>query len=495
VGLGTWEWDPKTDASTWDDQMYRLRGIEPAAVPPNAKGRREMVHPEDKDRVDRLLSEAVAQQKAAAYEFRVIWPDGSVHWLASRSTPIVGPDGGALHYIGVNWDITEGVNAETARREKFIAQRESEAKSQFLARMSHELRTPLNAVLGFAQLLHLDSDIHDTEQRSRIEHILSAGEHLLSLINEVLDLSSLESGQLKLDMQAVPLAELVNEALPLVTPLAQGFHVKVECDDIDGVVWADRIRLRQVLINLLSNAIKYNRPDGVARVGTQLHGGQVVLTVTDTGRGLTPEQRAHLFEPFNRLGIEREGIEGTGIGLAIVKTLVGRMGGSIEVCSEPGTGSSFSVKLQRADQPSPVTSEAPAPPAGAARVRTATLLYIEDNPINVMLMQELVASREGWTLVSEVNGARGVARAAELQPDIVLVDMQLPDFDGFEVLRQLVADPRTSRLPCMAVSANAMPDDVARALAAGFVEYWTKPINFAAFLKSLESRLSSQRQA
>jgi PAS domain S-box-containing protein len=495
VGLGTWEWDPKTDASTWDDQMYRLRGIEPAAVPPNAKGRREMVHPEDKDRVDRLLSEAVAQQKAAAYEFRVIWPDGSVHWLASRSTPIVGPDGGALHYIGVNWDITEGVNAETARREKFIAQRESEAKSQFLARMSHELRTPLNAVLGFAQLLHLDSDIHDTEQRSRIEHILSAGEHLLSLINEVLDLSSLESGQLKLDMQAVPLAELVNEALPLVTPLAQGFHVKVECDDIGGVVWADRIRLRQVLINLLSNAIKYNRPDGVARVGTQLHGGQVVLTVTDTGRGLTPEQRAHLFEPFNRLGIEREGIEGTGIGLAIVKTLVGRMGGSIEVCSEPGTGSSFSVKLQRADQPSPVTPEAPAPPAGAARVRTATLLYIEDNPINVMLMQELVASREGWTLVSEVNGARGVARAAELQPDIVLVDMQLPDFDGFEVLRQLVADPRTSRLPCMAVSANAMPDDVARALAAGFVEYWTKPINFAAFLKSLESRLSSQRQA
>jgi PAS domain S-box-containing protein len=493
VGLGTWEWDPKTDTSTWDDQMYRLRGIEPAAVPPNSKGRREMVHADDQERVDRLLAEAVAQQKSAAYEFRVVWPDGTVHWLASRSTPIVGPNGGALHYIGVNWDITEGVNAETARREKFIAQRESEAKSQFLARMSHELRTPLNAVLGFAQLLQLDSDINDTEQRSRIEHILSAGEHLLSLINDVLDLSSLESGQLKLDMQAVPLAELVNEALPLVTPLAKGFHVKVESGAIEGVVWADRIRLRQVLINLLSNAIKYNRPDGVARVGTELHQGKVVLTVTDTGRGLTPEQRAHLFEPFNRLGIEREGIEGTGIGLAIVKTLVGRMGGSIEVCSEPGTGSSFSVKLQRADQPSPVAAEEPTAAAVATRVSKATLLYIEDNPINVMLMQELVSSREGWTLVSEANGTRGVARAAELKPDIVLVDMQLPDFDGFEVLRRISADPRTGHLPCVAVSANAMPDDVARALAAGFVEYWTKPINFAAFLKSLESRLSSLR--
>jgi len=491
VGLGTWEWDPATDTSTWDAQMYRLRGIEPAAVPPNAPRRREMVHPEDRDRVDGLLNAAVAARRPAAYEFRVVWPDGSVHWLASRSTPIPGIDGQGTQYIGVNWDITDGVNAEAARREKFIAQRESEAKSQFLARMSHELRTPLNAVLGFAQLLQLDSDIRADAQRARIEHILAAGEHLLSLINDVLDLSSLESGQLKLDMQAVPLAELVAEALPLVTPLAHGFHVTVECGDIVGVAWGDRIRLRQVLINLLSNAIKYNRRDGTARISTQLHDEQVSFAVTDTGRGLTADQRSHLFEPFNRLGIEREGIEGTGIGLAIVKTLVARMGGAIEVASEPGKGSTFRVKLQRADQSVPAATPAPQEPAPAAKqAPTARLLYIEDNPINVMLMEELVASRKGWSLVSEINGTRGVDRAYEMHPDLILVDMQLPDFDGFEVLRRLRADPRTCGIVCMAVSANAMPDDVARALAAGFAEYWTKPINFGAFLKSLDLRLN-----
>jgi signal transduction histidine kinase/CheY-like chemotaxis protein len=489
VGLGTWEWDPATDTSTWDAQMYRLRGIEPAAVPPNAPRRREMVHPDDRDRVDGLLNAAVASLRPAAYEFRVIWPDGSVHWLASRSTPLPRLDGGGTQYIGVNWDITDGVNAEAARREKFIAQRESEAKSQFLARMSHELRTPLNAVLGFAQLLQLDSDIHNDAQRSRIEHILAAGEHLLSLINDVLDLSSLESGQLKLDMQPVPLAELVAEALPLVTPLAQGFHVKVECDEIQGVAWGDRIRLRQVLINLLSNAIKYNRRDGRARVGTQLHDDHLALSVTDTGRGLTADQRSHLFEPFNRLGIEREGIEGTGIGLAIVKTLVTRMGGAIDVMSEAGKGSTFRVRLQRADQSEPAPAAQP-PQAAAVRAPNARLLYIEDNPINVMLMEELVASREGWTLVSEINGTNGVSRALEMQPDIVLVDMQLPDFDGFEVLRRLRADSRTSGIACVAVSANAMPDDVARALAAGFAEYWTKPINFGAFMRSLDARLN-----
>jgi PAS domain S-box-containing protein len=490
VGMGTWEWDPVTGASAWDEQMFRLRGRTPQPGAPTQAQRREMAHPEDHGRIEALLDEAVAQGRSAAYEFRVVWPDGSVHWLASRSTPVMSSSGEGLRYIGVNWDITDNVSAEAARREKLIAQRESEAKSQFLARMSHELRTPLNAVLGFAQLLRLDGDGASPEQRGRIEHILSAGEHLLSLINDVLDLSSLESGQLKLELQPVPLDELVAESLPLVASLAQGFQVHVVVGTVEGVAWGDRIRLRQVLINLLTNAIKYNHPGGEARIDTVVRDAEVLLRVGDTGRGLSAEQRAHLFEPFNRLGIEREGIEGTGIGLAIVKTLVTRMGGSIDVRSEPGHGSLFEVRLQRADPPVEAPPRAPARQAVASSARRrAQLLYIEDNPINVMLMEELIASRPGYAIVSETNGERGVARARALRPDVVLVDMQLPDFDGFEVLRRLRAAPETTHIPCVAVSANAMPDDIAQALELGFVEYWTKPIDFDAFLQSLEALL------
>jgi hypothetical protein len=259
---------------------------------------------------------------------------------------------------------------------------------------------------------------------------------------------------------------------------------------LEGAVLGDRTRVRQVLINLLSNAIKYNRRGGEARIDTQVHEGSVALRVSDTGHGLTAEQRGHLFEPFNRLGIEHQGIEGTGIGLAIVQTLVTRMGGSITVRSTPGEGSTFEVVLQRA-----VLGREPAHPAAGVRPAAACtmrgrLLYIEDNPVNVMLMEELVASRPGLAIVSEPDGERGVARALSMRPDLILVDMQLPDFDGFEVLRRLKAMPQTHDIPCLAVSANAMPDDIRRALSAGFVEYWTKPVDFAAFLKSLEMILS-----
>ncbi|HEX6361320.1 MAG TPA: hybrid sensor histidine kinase/response regulator, partial [Albitalea sp.] len=235
-----------------------------------------------------------------------------------------------------------------------------------------------------------------------------------------------------------------------------------------------------------------NRPGGEARVETALHEGTVALRVVDTGRGLTEEQRAHLFEPFNRLGIDRQGIEGTGIGLAIVKTLATRMGGTIAVHSTPGQGSTFEVLLLRADPAEPDAQRAPGAPAAPARAARGQLLYIEDNPINVMLVEELVSSRSGLGIVSEPNGELGVARARALRPDIVLVDMQLPDFDGFEVLRRLKAMPETSHIPCLAVSANAMPEDIRRALEAGFLEYWTKPIDFTAFLQSIETLLAAR---
>ncbi len=495
VGLGTWEWDPATDETIWDDQMFRLRGRSPQPEAPNARRRAEMAHPEDVARVEALLADAVARRRHAAYEFRVVWPDGSVHWLASRSTPVegAGADGASTRYIGVNWDITDAVSAEAARREKLVAQRESEAKSQFLARMSHELRTPLNAVLGFAQLLRIDAATSPV-QADRAEHIVSAGEHLLSLINDVLDLSSLESGQLKLSFEEVSLSPLVSESLPMVDDLARRLGVSIRVGEVDGHAWADRVRLRQVLINLLSNAIKYNRQGGEVHVEGHVRDGVATLAVRDTGRGLSEQQQRHLFEPFNRLGIESEGIEGTGIGLAIVKTLVACMGGSIDVRSAPGQGSLFEVRL-KATVAGSRPEEPPAQHSPADRgqpAQRARLLYIEDNPVNILLVQELVATRPGLALECEMTGERGVERAQKLRPDLILVDMHLPDFDGFEVLRRLRASPGTASIPCIAVTANAMPDNIARALAAGFAQYWTKPIDFAAFMSAIEDLLRSR---
>jgi len=499
VGMGTWEWDPVSGASVWDDAMYRLRGREPQLESPSVDDWLAIIHADDRGMVEARLREAAQTGHSTAYEFRVVWPDGGVRWLASRSTPIRDASGQGLRFIGINWDVTERVNAENERRERIVAQRESEAKSQFLARMSHELRTPLNAVLGFAQLLQLDPASASPEQRSRVDHIRTAGEHLLSLINDVLDLSSLETGQLKLDLRPVPLDDLVAEALPLVTPLARSFGVKVQTTSIDGVAWADRIRLRQVLINLLSNAIKYNRPHGQVTVEAEARADRVILRVSDTGRGLDAEQRSHLFEPFNRLGIEREGIEGTGIGLAIVKALVDRMGGSIAVTSRPAIGTMFEVSLPAAAgvrveaAPPRAVETAAAPPRRIER--SGQLLYIEDNPVNVMVVEELVASHSGLAIVSEPTGEAGVARARLLRPDLILVDMQLPDIDGFEVLRRLRAQAETAATPCIVLSANAMPEDIARALAAGFVDYWTKPINFSAFLASLDKLLEARPSA
>ena len=484
TGLGSWEWNTVTGASVWDDAMFTLRGLPPRPVAPKADERLAMVHPDDRSQVADVLRDAVLSRQAAAQEFRVVWPDGSVRWLASRATPLPEEDGRILRYIGVNWDVTERMTAEAARQDSVIAKRKSEAKSEFLARMSHELRTPLNAVLGFAQLLQLDHDRGVPAQRVHIDHVRTAGDHLLSLINDVLDLSSLESGQLHIDLTPVRVADVVSEVLPMLEPLARLHRVAVHTGSVNGSVRADRTRLRQILINLLGNAIKYNRPQGTVRVDTEQADHNLLLRISDTGRGLTPGQIDQLFEPFNRLGIESENIEGTGSGLAIVKALVDRMHGSIHVRSQVGHGTVFEVSL-------PVDATG-AVGGDAAAARQGLILYIEDNPVNVLLVEELVATRGDLSIVSVGTGAEGVSRARSLRPDLVLVDMQLPDFDGFEVLRRLRAQPETTALTCIALSANAMPEDIALALKAGFSDYWTKPINLRVFLASLEAVFPKQ---
>lgn len=488
AGIGTWEVDFASGTERWDEQMFRLRGLEPSLRPPTRSERLALVHPDDRGRNLDARPDTMYDRRPMRYEFRVMLPDGGIRWLASRSIAVTDEQGRTTRRLGVNWDITDAKQAEAAREATAVAERASQAKSQFLARMSHELRTPLNAVLGFTQLLQLEDA--DPDRRAKLGHIRSAGEHLLSLIDSVLDLSSLESGSLRLELRALALSDLVDQALPLVAVLAQRHGVRLLREDVDGLALADRTRALQVLVNLLTNAIKYNRPGGEVRIGARTDGESVAIHIQDTGRGLSAAQLEHLFEPFNRLGAEHDGIEGTGIGLTIVKALVAGMGGRIAVESRPGQGSRFEVRLPRGtpgDSPAPAPTSVHPAPAPLPHAR-GQLLYIEDNPVNVMLVEELVNGLSGLRITSEATGADGVARAIEMRPDLVLIDMQLPDFDGFEVLRRLRAHPDTAGIPCVALSANAMPQDIATAMAAGFDNYWTKPIDFRQFLAALEQR-------
>ena len=490
AGIGTWEISAHQAVSVWDEQMWRLRGLDPRPRSLSREERLALTHPEDRAH---LLDAGISLDERpvnTSHEFRTLLPDGSYRWLATRSAPFKDENGKVIRRVGVNWDITEAKNAEFARQQALLAERESEAKSQLLSRMSHELRTPLNALLGFTQLLQLEAAQGRLDDHGvKLDHIRTAGEHLLTLIDDALELSSLESGTLRLDLQAVSLATAVAQALPLVGELAARHGVLLRSGVLAGTARADPTRLRQVLLNLLTNAIKYNRAGGEVAIAARVAGDTIRLSVSDTGRGMTGEQLGKLFEPFNRLGMDIEGIEGSGIGLTISRALVEGMGGRIEVSSEAGHGTVFDVTLPQAEA---VADAAPVPalPVGAAAPacaeRSGQLLYIEDNTVNVLLVEELVRSLSGLRIVSELTGATGVARARALRPDLILVDMQLPDFDGFEVLRQLRASTETAATPCIALSANAMPADIERGLAAGFDDYWTKPIRFKPFLDALD---------
>lgn len=510
AGIGTWESAYDTRNGWWDMQMFRLRGIDHAPGMVSSDEMMRWVHPDDRDLLQRQLQAAIREDGPANYEFRVVWPDGTLRWLASRSTPVRDAAGHTVRRIGINWDITDARNAEAARQERLLAQRESQAKARFLARISHELRTPLNAVLGFSQLLLTETAEGHTPNpatwRSRVTQVQASGEHLLALIDDVLELSSLESGELPLSLQAVALAPLVQSSLPFVELLASQHQVQLCVDALDGWVLADPVRLRQVLLNLLSNAIKYNKSGGRVTISAEHSDGWWLLRVQDTGRGLREDQLQHLFEPFNRLGAERDGIAGTGIGLAIVQAAVQHMGGTVQVRSTPGTGSVFELALQQAATPqaAPAVADAITLPLPVQPMLPPTLLatppptvppntsgerhrllYIEDNEVNMMIVRELVRQRPDLDFDGAVDGASGLALARSLQPALILLDMQLPDMDGHAVLQALRADPGTAGIRCVALSANAMPEDIRIALAEGFDDYWTKPLDLAAFLRAL----------
>lgn len=390
-------------------------------------------------------------------------------------------------------------NAELANANE-EARSANQAKSAFLSSMSHELRTPLNAILGFAQILTSNTLPSTLEQKKEFaNHILKSGRHLLTLINEILDLAKVESGTITLSMEPVALADILLECRTMIEPIAATRKVRVLFPDVDGaVVMADRTRLKQVMLNLLSNAVKYNRDEGaVVLTCDQTTPTRMRLSIQDTGNGLNPEQVASLFQPFNRLGQESGAQEGTGIGLVVTKRLVELMGGEIGVTSSPGVGSVFWIELASTAPRTSSLAERAAP-AGSGSTASAAesdiaprlLLYVEDNPANLRLVEEIVAFRRDLRLLSAHDGHLGLQLARAHRPDIILMDLNLPGMSGFEVLRQLGADPETADIPVIALTANAMPRDIERGVAAGFHRYLTKPIDIEKFTEAINSTLA-----
>ncbi|MDB5763724.1 MAG: hybrid sensor histidine kinase/response regulator [Herminiimonas sp.] len=406
----------------------------------------------------------------------------------------------------LNAELEQRVHERTAQLEaaneelvvaNAIADKANQAKSAFLSNMSHELRTPLNAIIGFAQILDSDTLPSTPAQKKEFAgYILKAGDHLLVLINEILDLAKVESGTVALSLEPVVLADVMEECQSMMEPLATKRNIRLVFPQNDSLcVVADRTRLKQVLLNLMSNAIKYNRDGGTVVIGCAgVASGRIRVTVQDTGVGLHPEQIAQLFQPFNRLGQEGAAEEGTGIGLVVTKRLLELMGGEIGVTSTVGVGSVFWIELKPTEmaQYAPVSRVlAPVPSSKAAQANTVsrTMLYVEDNPANLKLVQEIIGFRPDIRLLTAADGSFGVELARGHLPDVILMDINLPGISGNEAMRMLRGDPKTAHIPVIALSANAMPRDIEKSMAFGFFRYVTKPINIEQFFEALDSAL------
>src|SRR3984957_10351608 len=379
---------------------------------------------------------------------------------------------------------------------KFVAEKANLAKSEFLSSMSHELRTPLSAILGFAQLMESGSPTPTASQKRSIDQILQGGWYLLQLINEILDLALIESGKLSLSLEQISLAEVMQECKDMIEQqaLKRGISVVFPQFDMPCFVKADRTRVKQVFINLLSNAIKYNRPHGtvVVQYVTSVP-GRIRVCVKDSGEGLSADKLAQLFQPFNRLGQEAGAEEGTGIGLVMTKRLIEMMGGIIGAESTVGKGSVFWIEIdltaERHAIGNMVAPLAQLDPLVQANAQLRTLLYVEDNPANLMLVEDLIARRADLRLLGARDGNHVIEIARASRPDLILMDINLPGISGIRALKILAEDPTTAHIPVIALSANAIPRDIEKGLEAGFFRYLTKPIKVDEFMKTLDVAL------
>jgi PAS domain S-box-containing protein len=459
---------------------------------------REVMHPDDVSRLQAHVAgvAASADSEVLEFEYRLRRPDGEWRWFRSCDT-IFRRDalGHVIEFVGTATDVTErNLIATELTRALFAAERASHAKSDFLSSMSHELRSPLNAILGFAQLIDSGSPQPSASQRESIGQILKAGWYLLELINEILDLAMIESGKLSLSLEPVSVVEVLDDCRAMFETQAQQRSIRLEIAAVEAncIVMADRTRLKQICVNLLSNAIKYNHAGGSVRVtcSRQLD-ERVRIGVQDTGDGLTPAQLAQLYQPFDRLGRQAGAEQGTGIGLVVSKRLVEMMGGVIGAQSAVGVGSRFWIELPAA---AAVLADDIASATAAHIVTRAmpgssmrTVLCVEDNPANLLLVERILARRGDIRLLSATTAIRGIEMAREIHPDLILMDINLPGISGIAALSIIAADPDLAHVPVVALSANAMPRDIANGLALGFFRYLTKPIRIAEFAAALDA--------
>ena len=493
TGIGIAEVDLASGAMRLDERACVNHGLVFPAVGYTLVDWLQSIHPDDREQARALLQAAIDRCGRLESRWRMRRPDGSECSLEIVAQATPGADGRASNIVGTCRDVTQQVAHEQLLRDKESAVRANRAKSQFLSRVSHELRTPLNGILGFAQLMALDRVLPlAPDQQRRLDSVHHAGRHLLGLINDVLDLARIEHEDFSLRLEPVDLSAALDVCLSLIAPLARESRVTLPAPPAAPCwVLADRRALEQVLMNLLSNAIKYNRIGGRVGVALGRADGSVQLAISDQGAGLTAEQQARLFQHFERLGAESGRVEGTGLGLVICQELAQAMGATLQVQSRSGAGSTFTVRLPAAAAPR-ADAAATAPPreldTGAA-ARQRSVLYIEDERLNVVLMEEVFRTRPQWLLHIAEDGAEGLQLARQLRPDLLLIDMNLPDMNGLALIRALRSDPQTLPLRCIALSADAMSEQIDAALAAGFDEYWTKPIDVPKMLAELARRL------
>lgn len=430
------------------------------------------------------------------FEERQTTATGEHAWVSISKIPLFDASGRAIGVLGVYADITARKQIEQALiAARDEADRANQAKSEFLSSMSHELRTPMNAILGFSQLMEYDDTLPGEHQDS-VQEILKAGHHLLALINEVLDLAKVESGNIDLSLEPVEVCPIVDECISLVSPMADERQIRVMHTVLTGAaVRADRMRLKQALLNLLSNAIKYNRTGGSVKLDVLSEGSdRLRIRVTDTGQGIPAWRMKELFKPFNRLDADSSGIEGTGIGLTITRRIVELMGGSVDVQSEIGVGSSFWIELPLESLPDAERGHESASGGSATRTQRDggaqhTVLYIEDNPSNIKLVAQILGRRKHIHLLTAHTPELGIELALMRHPELILLDINMPGMDGYQVLEVFKADPVTKDIPVIAITANAMPRDIERGRAAGFANYLTKPLDVERFHKVVDAYL------
>jgi PAS domain S-box-containing protein len=458
----------------------------------------------DPERAEAAIKLVLSEKNVTNYELTASARDGKQTVVSCNATTFYDRERRLQGVFAAARDVTDRKRFELELQEtnvelesaKSAAEKANLAKSDFLSSMSHELRSPLNAILGFAQLLESTPPLPTTSQRENIAHILQAGWHLLELINEVLDLAVVESGTLSLSPDPASLAEVMSECQAMLEPQAQqrGISMTFPQCDIPFHVDADRTRVKQVLINLLSNAIKYNRERGTVEVTCAVTSPERIrISVRDTGAGLPPDKMTQLFQPFNRLGQEGSAEQGTGIGLVMSKRVVEQMKGVIGVDSTVGVGSVFWFELLLIPAPTPAAANAESTILAPARAPTGaplrTLLYVEDNPANMALVEQLIARRSDIRLLTAVTGTLGIELARASRPDVILMDINLPGISGLDALKVLREDSATAHIPIVALSANAMPRDIKKGLEAGFFYYLTKPIKVDEFMDAIDVAL------